>query len=957
MDPPAMIHRGRTGRPAGPWARRAWRTVLAGLLALLCIRAVPPPARGADAPGPFDGFTLPAGWEAKFWAGPDAAALFKMAPKDVAALVPVQAGVKHCRCPACDADEADDPLGWSLEKPKQLTCRACGAVVPNDKYPAPDPNDKDKKVPEDVVEVRPGVAHHYPYHLVEPLHQRYPDEHLYLSAKVDHEKREFLCKAALYAALKYRDQPAGRKDRALALTACVILLRSAQVYPSYATHYDQPVSVKLFDKADLPPPYRPGYRTARWDWSGALEVPLNLVVAHALLRNDPAMAEAGKLLKEADPVHRIERDLFRAAAVFLRNQSETFSETGLQADRGILAVGRLLDDPEIVRDALARLDRLSRRGFYHDGLWREGTLVAHRRVVNQLDGWIARMLVGYQSSALASAALPGADGPGPFGSGGGVEVPMLSLAREAGSAVLADLPASDLVRASWPEPQAGPGRRGPVLLGGAGLARLAVGQGADALDVELRSLDVFGPERIVRQALRLAVAGRNVIDDLDERRGLASGFERSSVAHNTVVVDGLNQRESLRQAHEPAAGGNFLFFAADPDFQVVTLDDPRAYPTSTRRYRQTLIASAGARSRYVLGVFEVVGGLQHDQVVNGPVGSDARWRLGVPTGPGPRTLLPVGLTHVPTARADDGRWFIQSYGDLVPLARGAIERPTTAWCVDPSPTGAAAPGVRLHILGDTPLLALTAVGPDPTRSDGHARAEDGGRGVLVLRRGTTEGATLQSTFVTLYEPVAPGVAPLRRVGRATSPAGTVVVYVEGDDGAEYLVVNLNAGRAVQVALPDNRVLTTDGLAVRASARELVLAGGTFAELAGRRVEQARAAGQLRRTARVSGQGARGWFEVEQPLPRPEALVGRVVLVRHGDGTTRGWTVRRVENQPDGARLFVHEEPGFEVDPATRTARYYQFPHATAPGPHELRVGLITRSAAPDSARAATPTTQ
>lgn len=909
-----------------------------GIVVLLWLAAAPAgPARAADAPGPFDGFTLPPEWEARFWAGRDAAALFKMSPKDVAALVPAQAGVRFCRCPACDAEESSDPLGWSVEKPKQLTCRACGVVVPNEKYPAHDEKDKDKKIPEDTVEVRPGIIHHYPYHAVEAHRQRYPDERLYLAAKVDYETREFLSKAALYAALRYRSQPAGRKDAALARTACVLLVRFAQVYPDYATHYDQPASPKLFDKADLPPPYRAGYRTARWDWSGSLEVPLNLAVAHALLRHEPAMAEAGQLLKVPAPARLVEADLFRRAAVFLRNQPEAFNEASLQADRGILAVGRLLDDPELVRDALGRLEGLGRRGFYHDGFWRDGTLAAHRRVVGQLEGWIDRMLVGHRVAGLASAAVPDAWA----GSAYGGEVPMLALARVAGSAVLAGPLPPDLIRASWPVAAAGEGRRAPMFLGGTGLARLAVGQGADALDVELRSLDAFGPGRIVRQALRLGVGGRPVIDDLDERPALASGFDRSTVGHNTVLIDGLNHRESLRQAHEPAAGGNFLFFAADPDFQVVTLDDPRAYPNSATRYRQTVVACAGPRSRYALGVFEVAGGMQHDQVVHGPVGSAARWQLAAPTGSAPPSLLPAGLTYVHTARAEDSRWFIQSYGDLVPTGRAAIDRPTTAWCVEPGAPSVF--GVRLHLLGDTPLLAVTAVGPDPTLPARRTAADDTGRAALVLRRRTTDGGSLRTTFVTLYEPLAAGLPPLRRVGRVTTTQEAVVVYVEGADGPEHLVVSLAAGNVVKARLGDGRTLTTDGLAVRVTARDLVLAGGSFAELASRRVGHHPAGGRLVRVVRQWGAGSRGYFELDQPVPDTESLAGRAVLVRHGDGTTRGWTVQRVENTADRARLHVREEPGFEMDAVTGTARYYQFPHAIAPGPHHLKVSRISRS--------------
>ena len=58
--------------------------------------------------------------------------------------------------------------------------------------------------------------------------------------------------------------------------------------------------------------------------------------------------------------------------------------------------------------------------------------------------------------------------------------------------------------------------RDPALLGGAGLARLAVGRGDDALDLELRGQDSLGGPHFQRQAIRLFVGGRPVLGDLDD---------------------------------------------------------------------------------------------------------------------------------------------------------------------------------------------------------------------------------------------------------------------------------------------------------------------------------------------------------------------------------------------------------------------------------------------------------
>ena len=885
---------------------------------------------------PFSQFDLPDVWEARFWADPGVKALRLLDARALADLVPVQSGIRFCRCPACDASEADDPLTWSVARPQVVTCRRCGVVVPNDTFPAK----VDKKVPEEAVEVLPHVIHHYPYHAVEPDKQRYPEERLYLAAKRDYEAREFLAKTALYAAVRYHEQPPNQKDPALARMACVLVLRFAQVYPAYATHYDQSGQPKYLQPADLPPPYRRGYRTGKWDWTASLDVPLNLVIAYALVRDDPALTESGRRLGDPHPARTIEHDLFRASAEFVRLQPEEFSEMSLHAYRGLLAVGRLLDDPALIREARKRLDGFAERGFYHDGFWRQGDAPAHRRVLGLIDGWINRLL---SDDPGVPDRDPARDDRQPGSVPGGTEVPMLSLARDAGSTVLTDPRAPEIQQASWLSPTPSTARRRPVLLGGVGLARLAVGQGAAALDLELRGNDNLGAPHFQRQALRLAVGGRPVLGDLDDLPTTATGWDRATASHNTVVVDGLNQRETPGRADEPALGGDFLFFAADPDFQVATLEDPRAYPQSTTRYRQTIVAASGARTAFAVSVFEIHGGLQHDQIFHAAPGTPVRWHASIPMAPGPATLLPPSIPYVTSARVEDGRWFVQAYGEFTSLAQGRVTRPAMAWLA-----GTDAPDdVRLHLLGDVPATLITAVSPDPVASTAEGVGNAPGRAGLILRRRSDDGATLKSTFVTVFEPIGAG-APFPRVGRVVSSAEVVVVYLETAEGREHVVVNLTPGTARKVQLADGRHLATDGLAVRVSDRGLVLAGGTFAEMSdGRQVRQEPATGIIRGVVRQLSGPSRGWFESDASIPDASALAGRVLLVRHGDGTVRGWTLHEVQNIDRGARLFVREEPGFELEPGRDgEARYYQFPRTSMPGPHRFRIARIARSSEP-----------
>lgn len=866
----------------------------------------------AQSYAPFDQFRPPDAWEAAYWASGDAAHLLELDPRALAALVPVQAGFKHCRCPACGALERENPLTWSVEKPDSLVCRLCKAEFPNDKIPAK----TDGKVPEDVVEVRPAVFHHYPYHVIAPEKQIYPDERVYLAAKRDEEAKAFLAKFALYAAIRHNDRKPPRKDPALARAAAVIVLRFAQVYPAYAMHFDQPEKPKLIDKADLEPPYRPGWQTGKWEDSAALEVPLNLLIAYALLRDDEAIDFAGRLLNDRAPRTTIERDFFGAAAELCRRQPDRCTEESLFAYRGMLAVAVLRNDQALKGEVSARLERFQELGFYHDGLWRRRDTGSQARVLSLMEGWISRLM-----------AAPG-KAPKP------AETPALVLARRAEAGLLLGAKLTEVERAAWPTSPFRPAPREPMLLGGSGFARLAAGSGAGALDLELKGFGGPNETSSSRLSLRLAAGGRPLLDDHDDTPPTPDGWGLSSAAHNTVIVDGLNQRETFPLMQAGAPGADILFFAISPRLQVASFEDPRAYPRSTSRYRHTVALVSSSAASYAISVFEVHGGLQHEQIFHFAESQAAGWSSSIEMGPRSESLLPASVKYLEGAAAAQGRWFVQAMGAFTDLREGRQAAPNAFTILRRDGSG-----LRLHLLESVPMRAITAHGPREPGGDGP------GRPALILRRRSSDGGSLNTTFVTVFEPIAPAIPRLERVGVHFVKQDAVCLYVETSEGVEEIVVNFKPGEMLEAPLSNGALLRTDGLLAGISRLGLSLAGGTFAETAELRVAQPRETGRVLAAVRERSALGAGWFRVTGPLSDPASLKNRTLIIRHGDSLSRGWTITEAENLDNRtSKIYVLEEPGFAISnqgKRTEQAVYCQFPRDRFDGPSTFGIPLIS----------------
>jgi len=91
----------------------------------------------------------------------------------------------------------------------------------------------------------------------------------------------------------------------------------------------------------------------------------------------------------------------------------------------------------------------------------------------------------------------------------------------------------------------------------------------------------------------------------DPRR---AGFFANTVCHNTVIVDEKKQLESRGRLRGYDAG-NF--------FQFIDADNTEVYPDCSLYRRSVLMANVSPRQVFVIEIFRVNGGKQHDYIVHG----------------------------------------------------------------------------------------------------------------------------------------------------------------------------------------------------------------------------------------------------------------------------------------------------------------------------------------------------
>jgi len=224
------------------------------------------------------------------------------------------------------------------------------------------------------------------------------------------------------------------------------------------------------------------------------------------------------------------------------------------------------------------------------------------------------------------------------------------------------------------------------------------------------------------------------------------GWAKQTASHNLVVVD--EQRQHLDGC---GSGGSLLLMATQPGLRAVEADAHHAYlARGVERYRRLIAMLGEGPDRYLVDVFRVAGGSQHDYMLHAL--SEEVAVEGIELGEiEPGSLAGpefewgrmqgndgdmVGHPNKPYWNPPPGN----GYGFLVDVRRGAAEGPWTAtWEIDPArearlrATGLPEPG--------TELITAWAPGIYPRFP----------KAAYVCAR--RSGQDLRSSYVTVLEPV------------------------------------------------------------------------------------------------------------------------------------------------------------------------------------------------------------
>ncbi len=662
-------------------------------------------------------------------------------------------------------------FSWTPEEPERTVCTFCGHAYPSKEHPL-----------DEVTEVvsPAGTAQQYPYFPGKDGRQYYMESQLY------NIRRFWLRQQAALLAHLYRET--GETD--CARKAGAIIRRFAEVYPEIPVHGPGELASPVLCEVEIlptppdgvqpapeafgpeaartyDPPYpRPSTRSGLWNRYPYDEIPLSLMLAYDQV--------AGAL--EASTRALIE-DYFRQTVNHLRTYPRYLGNYDPMQAKWEIVCGRVIGEPEFVHGGIARLKLMMQHVFYPDGMWCEGAPLYSSAVfqflydaLESVEGYSdpegyrgredglhyaefvpeAMTDIAHLRGALEKMVVPGGNLASVYDTFGA------SLYSQGEKETYFERPP--------------PGESGPSLLWACGHAALGMGRGDDQVQARLQFMGsgTFSHSHNDRLSLQVFARGREMVSDIGYSQNTLRPYASCTFAHNLVMVD-----ESSQFIEYSPAGGELIAYGdGHPSVQFVSVRAPQAYP-EIREYRRSLaLVKVSEEDAYLVDLFGVKGGSQHDWLLHGDADRDSTLasELGMDDLEG--ALFASGETFRmwdseagfkggPGVRHPDN---IKNALGLVRQVRGA--RTDDAWSATfrSSPDEGAA--LRLWMLGEKGTEVFFGETPSIRRAgDRNAELLDYWMPLVMARR---KGEDLESRFLAVHEPYqgTPFITSVSREGQA-----------------------------------------------------------------------------------------------------------------------------------------------------------------------------------------------
>ncbi|MDE2886617.1 MAG: heparinase II/III family protein [Gemmatimonadota bacterium] len=833
------------------------------------------------------------------------APLMALSEDELVAVVPDRTGFRYVACAGCSTGVRERQLDWTIEDPFRVRCRHCAAVYPGRRF----------------VENRTlrllnplGIEVEYPF---------YEDGS---GRRFFFRARAWWC-ARFYLANRTRDlgqlyQVTGRQR--YARRAALILDAFARYYPGFLVWTDVANAEK---RVCMNPPFpRRGGKWGEWRYA---EIPTQLIYAYDSIRESGELRRLSKERGE-DVRRRIEDGFIRGGIRQDAVHGILYTNASPETYEGYAVAGRVMEDPALVHRAVRCAHGLFRR-FSAEGFWCQGSPSYHRYTLSGLLR-VMEALAGYS------------DPPGYLDPDDGRRFDDLDPVREFPDAerCMAILdrfryPDGRLipVHDSWArfEDLKPTERMRPALYAGMGHAWLGLGEKTRQTQVHLHfSEGGHGHDHADMLNVMLHAFGEELLSDLGYTHTRYRPWTVSTLAHNTVVVDG--QEQYTRGNRGPSRGGLLAYETTNGTVQWMEASGERAYPGLAREYRRmVMLANAGDGNSYALDIFRVRGGARHDWTLHGSADRDGWISLDVPLEPAGRHLLDGVAVRLPEFEGDRGD------AEGLNIAYGFVQNVSRAWVehgvsLSLGLAGSRS-GLRCHLPGLSEADVFVGDAPSVRRTDENEDELDRFRMPVFLARRQGR-APHSSVFAAVHEPFDPHPF-IESVRQVYADDRTIAIEVRHEGYTDHIVHrpvwndeplevgNLSMKGEFGFARERDGALVFAGLWGGDELRwkDTVVACGCSYDL--------EVAGVLRK---ADGDPLDGLVAIGG-IVDTTGVEGSTAIVRFGDGSTMGCEVERVIHDARGVTLATAQDPGFSIE--SGGMRHHYFPLRSIPGPVSCRI--------------------